>query len=242
MVRGAPDYGIYAPKSVTAVMSDMGELAARLGSIVIFDRRGDVVCLDDFESPDIQWLDTDDGVQTVRLDSTSFKSGSQACKLHNKAAAGLGVGIARSFKRLGSDRIGIEISFSNPPDTSYLDIHITHYNGVGRYLAYVQLNFSTKVVQVRISPDAWQVLDSSFKVFEENFCFTPVKLVCDFEAGKYVKLLIGNVEHDLSAYAINYAAGVATPRELVYYDLGNDATATAADIYLDDFILTQNEP
>lgn len=242
MPRGQPDFGALQVKTTGATLADMADLAVRLGSIVEYDRRGDIVCIDDFEAPVIRWLDNAGGGQTVTLSSTSFKSGSQALKLHNIAAAGLGVGIARSFKKQGTPRLGIEISFSNPPDTSYLDIHLTHYDGAIRYLAWVQINFSTEEIKVRLHGDTWQVIETALDLFEENFCFTPVKLVMDFEASKYVRLLVGEIEYDISAYTIPWIAGEVTPRELVYFDLGNDATATAADIYLDGFILTQNEP
>lgn len=242
MPRGQPDYGGFQVKTVGATLADMADLAVRLGSIVEYDRRGDIVCIDDFEEPVIRWLDTDDGVQTVRLSSTSFKSGSQALKLHNKAVAGDGIEIGKSFKKLGSSRLGIEISLSNPPDTSYFDIHLTSYDGATRRLAWVQLNFSTEEIKVRLHGDTWQVIEPNFIVFEENFCFTPVKLVLDFEAGKYVRLQVGNIEYDISAFTIPWLGSTATPREYVYFALGNDASATAADIYLDGFILTQNEP
>ncbi|GAH95398.1 unnamed protein product, partial [marine sediment metagenome] len=41
-MRGQPDYAALAPKEIAASISDMGEVAARLGSIVTYDKRGDV--------------------------------------------------------------------------------------------------------------------------------------------------------------------------------------------------------
>ncbi|KKN00279.1 hypothetical protein LCGC14_1139400 [marine sediment metagenome] len=45
MARGAPDFGAVAPRELTATVQDLGELAVRLGSPVIFDRRGTVVAI-----------------------------------------------------------------------------------------------------------------------------------------------------------------------------------------------------
>ena len=55
MPRGQADFGQYAVKEVSASISDMGEVAARLGSIDIYDKRGDVVFFDNFEGAFLRW-------------------------------------------------------------------------------------------------------------------------------------------------------------------------------------------
>lgn len=242
MSRGQPDYSGSQVKAVGVTLSDMADLAVRLGSIVEFDRRGDIVALDDFEGSVIKWLNGVEAAYTVTLDSTSVKSGSQALKLHNEAVAGVGAGIQKSFKKLGSSRLGMEISFSNPPDTSYLLLELDDYDSVKLRSIYVKFDFGEKIIQVYDHTLGFVTVEDNFRVFEENFCFTPVKLVADFETGIYERLMVGNIEYDISAYTLPWTLSTATPRELAIIDLGNDASATEADIYLDDFILTQNEP
>ncbi|GAI49683.1 unnamed protein product, partial [marine sediment metagenome] len=70
MSRGQPDYGSSAVKEVAGTLADMGELAARLSSIVEYDRRGDVVYLDDFEEPVLKWSPLAAGAGYIRLDNT----------------------------------------------------------------------------------------------------------------------------------------------------------------------------
>ena len=50
MGHGYPDYGTQGPVSTVHSIQDLGELAVRLGSIVTFDRRGNVLWLDGFDS------------------------------------------------------------------------------------------------------------------------------------------------------------------------------------------------
>ena len=56
MAHGHPDYGGAAPLATVYTLQDLAELAARLGSIDVFDRRGNVLLLDDFESGIKKWL------------------------------------------------------------------------------------------------------------------------------------------------------------------------------------------
>jgi len=55
MAHGQPDYGMYTLANTIYRLTDMGELAARLGSINTYDRRGDVIFLDSFESGLTAW-------------------------------------------------------------------------------------------------------------------------------------------------------------------------------------------
>jgi len=50
MAHGTPDWGVTASKKTIYSLHDMGELAVRLGSIVSFDRRGDVIFSDSFQN------------------------------------------------------------------------------------------------------------------------------------------------------------------------------------------------
>lgn len=55
MPRGMPDWGEYSPQEVVSKLLDNAELAARLGSPVLFDRRGTVIFMDDFNCGVNHW-------------------------------------------------------------------------------------------------------------------------------------------------------------------------------------------
>ena len=76
----------------------------------------------------------------------------------------------------------------------------------------------------------------------ENFCFTPLKMVADFSTNKFVRILLGNKEYDISSYSLYSVENYASARDRVRIQINNDITATAASIWVDDAILTQNEP
>ena len=55
MARSGPDWGLRGGKATVFPLTDMAELAARLRSIDVYDRAGDVIALDDFQSGIDQW-------------------------------------------------------------------------------------------------------------------------------------------------------------------------------------------
>jgi len=55
VAHGTPDWGVTAGARTVYQMTDLGELAVRLGSIVTHDRRGDVIFLEDFEEGMGRW-------------------------------------------------------------------------------------------------------------------------------------------------------------------------------------------
>ena len=61
MAGETPDYGRLSAQATVFPVTDLGELAARLGSIVSHDRRGDVIWLDGFEDGLDKWQPTTSG-------------------------------------------------------------------------------------------------------------------------------------------------------------------------------------
>ena len=56
MVHTLPDYTTKYKTAIVFGNLDHAELAARLGSIDIYDRRGAVIDLDNFEAPYMRWI------------------------------------------------------------------------------------------------------------------------------------------------------------------------------------------
>ena len=56
MTHGVQDFGASSGQNSTYGLTDLGELAVRLGSPVSFDRRGDVVMMETFEDGLDAWV------------------------------------------------------------------------------------------------------------------------------------------------------------------------------------------
>lgn len=242
MAHGQSDFGAYAAKTTVGSLSDMADLAVRLGSIVEYDRRGDIIALDDFEAPVLKWGKTTPGASAVVLSSESVKANAQAVKLSSDALPGLRPAIFKYFYGSGAKQLGIEISFSKLAETSNLRMRFEHSAAGGSLRGMVILDASARTcfIEDETLGDVVIASDLRFPIYEH--CFIPFKIVCDFDTGKYMRVLLGNTQYDVSAYSLKVLAYLPPEQEFVELRLGNDATATASDIYLDAFIITQNEP
>lgn len=242
MVHGQPDFGMYAPKNVVGSMADNAELAVRLNSIVSYDRRGDVAFLDDFESPVLKWTVTVAGAEYGRLDSENVRSGAQALKIHTRAAAGWGPYAVYGLAMLGDRRLGSEISFYTSAATLYLGMIIRYYDGTLQHYGMLEYDFVLGELSIW-DPVAGQVIIATgITLPTGKFAFTQMKLVVDFDNDKYVRAILGHTEYDISAYDCITAGSGFPVQDNIWLWVANDVTATPADIWLDDFILTQNEP
>lgn len=242
MARGQPDYGMYASKDVSASISDMGEVAARLGSIVTYDKRGDVVDFDNFEGPVLSWQTcTFVAGDYVKLDSTSVKSGCQAVKLHCEDADIAFGRLEKGIALLSSRRLGIEISFSNLTTAPYFDFRMFRETGTLQQRAWLRINFEDRQIALYDKDGNWlDVLATGhFRIVPHTY--HTVKLVADFTAETYSRLLFNERELDISSHALFSQASVAAPYvELFIQTSARDSLG--GDIWIDDFILTQAEP
>ena len=241
-MRGQADYGALAAKETTAAVSDMGEVAARLGSIVTYDKRGDVVDFDSCEDAVLRWAVYPGTVNDyARLDSTSVKSGSQAIRLHSDNVSGAGVTITRGIPVLASKRLGFEVSFSRLSTGVNLQLLIYYFTGVKYYLAALKLdNFIRKLYVWNIAGGWTEVADSGY-LFEMNFLFSTVKLVADFEALLYQRLLFNPYEHDISSIPLYSFLNTAAPHIMMHISL-NNLDAAGGDVWIEDIVWTQAEP
>lgn len=242
MPRGQPDFGAYQQKVVGGTLADMGELAVRLSSIVGYDRRGDVVDLDDFEDTILTWNTPATGIGYVRLDSTHSKSGSQAVQLHTDVGGVAQAEIAKYFSRFGVERLGVEFSFSEMPVGCDFLMGISRWNGVLGYRAVLWFDQTTTTLFIQGIPAVgWvPVVNFGFLRTGEQLWY-PIKVVADFVNNLYVRVLFGDTEYDMSTIALPTYGDAGGNYTLAVFTLVNTVGANH-DIWVDDFILTQNEP
>lgn len=242
MARGQPDFGMYAPKTVTAAISDMGEVAARLGSVVVYDKRGDVVDFDNFEDPALKWIKYPFiGAGSISHSSTHAKSGAQSVKVTTAAVLNDYMYIQKMMSVLGSLQLGMEISFANPLTDVYLEMLLSYYDGTNVHIAEEKINFNGGLIYV-VDDSSTDILVATLGNFGnlEHF-FHTTKFVADFATDKYVRLLISNHEYDISATSFRSSADATAPSIEIKVGTYNRLD-NARSLYLDDFILTQNEP
>lgn len=249
MPHGGPDWGTLGPISTIYTIEDMAELAVRLGSIVTFDRRGNVVWLDDFEGGINCWRAGYQGTGAgVASSAESVRNGAFSAKLTPGNAEDDYAWAGHYCPYPVVSKVGFEISFALDDDTPLLDPELkatsfTHTLRDGSYYHYAELQYlsADRKLQYRDENLAWQDLATNLLLHTYKTLFHTVKLVIDLSTQKYVRAILDNVEYDMSTLSYYYTSGTSA----AYWWQGVRAIArktTNPSVYVDDAILTQNEP
>jgi len=242
MAHGYPDWGLYTPKKTTYLLPDLAELAVRLGSIVTFDRRGDVIFLDDFEKGIQKWVFAGSGTGAGAVNSTeSARNGEFSVKLTTGDAAGDYARLTRySFPPVLS-KIGFEISFTSDANVRHHQWGIGYYDGTNVHEGHIRFDVQNSNLQYYGDDAAWHIFATDIRVYGVTYLFHTIKLVIDIENDRYTRFLFDEKSYDLSAYALNVAGSVLLPCLGMYIEITTNIAANLS-IYVDDAIITQNEP
>lgn len=242
MPRGQPDYGMYASKEVSASISDMGEVAARLGSIVTYDKRGDVIDFDNFEEPVIRWgIDPAFAGGYGRHVSDNVRSGSQAIRLHTPNVDSTYVSFYKTFGGHSSTSMGAEISFSNLSWTTMLRLFMNGETGAYFWSAEARFDNSTgKLYIVDEGDDPVEIADIG-QINLTDYLWQTMKLVLSPLTGYYKRLLFNQSEYDISDKQFVHTPSTQIPVTYVDFWLQN-VNGVGGDVRLDDFVFTEAEP
>ncbi len=240
MPHGYPDWGGATPVATVYNLQDLAELAARLGSIDTFDRRGNVIAFDDFESGIEQWRRSGAGAYSIDWDSKYAKTGGFSCRITTDSGWQATISKYIGFPVLS--KIGVEFSFSYTQNWQYLYLEVLLQDGVSAFYTGIRYNAATKMWQYRATDGSYQdIPGSSFTLSPMVEEFDTVKLVIDFSTGKYSRLLINSQVFDLSALSFYQYAAVLTP----VMNVSITVKALPGELAIgniDDVIVTQNEP
>lgn len=242
MAHGQPDYGMYQIAKTIYRLADMGELATRLGSIVTFDRRGDVVWLDDFESNINKWriFGTGTGYSAL-LSSEAARSGGLSAKLVTGITASGHIYIARYLPYPVEGNVGSEFSFVNNTDLQYIILAFDCYSGLENKEGAVRYRCSDEALDIYLPTVGFTEIATGIELVAATYFFHTLKLVVDLSTNKYVRLLLDSTSYDLSAYSISTAPSVIEPMWIFEITARNRVIGNEA-FYIDDVIITQNEP
>lgn len=221
---------------------DTGELAARLSSPVTFDRRGNVVWLDDFEGISVNWGNGGAGSgnsQVIHSDRSWTKTNSM--KLVTGASANNTSYIRKHMYFPSSTKIGIEAYFCPTASNQEISLIIYGYDGDDEYTAAVTWDPTAKKLYYMNSGGDPVELGSGFEVDSLYEYWLPIKLVIDFDTKKYVRVLSANAEWDLSAQSLKTTGSEIHPGLRLWILIKTTVNA-AKTCYVDNVIFTQNEP
>lgn len=242
MPHGSPDWGWRGPKKTTYGLDDEGELAVRLGSPVLFDRRGDVVWMTDFRHG---WGDCwgfgTAGYETRLLTGYYPRQGAYCVGLYLPVLVSGSVGIVKYLSYPVSSLVGLEATVDLPETVNYWGWHLLVRRGLTELRAYVHYNVVTDVLEYQTTAGAWVQFAAGLNLEALGLCAVTGKVVADIATEEYIRFILNEVEYPLTGAAC-YIQGAVQPRrfqaEVVAWNVDDDAMET----HVDSVIVTQNEP
>lgn len=237
-----PDYVSEMVVKHTGGYIGLEELAARLGSIVPWDLKGNIVLIEDFESELTDWADYSEGEGFSAARSSRHKySGDWSVKLTVPAAGGSLARLVKFLHYPGLLKYGAFVRWCWNEDCQVIRLMIELDSGTKEYYIEVAYDLPNTTLKVLTTGDVYSVIDSAFTLSPEGYTWYPILVTFDLEDEVYNKLYIGNVEYDLSAIPLLVKAEGANQGGLVGLIAARD-TGIAFDSYVDDIVLAKNVP
>ena len=239
---GLPDWYNIKKASAVSALGDLGELAARLGSSVTFDRRGDVIFLESFENGLIHVKTELGGAgAAVATATASARTGGYSAKLTAGSDGSKFARVRKELYPISVDRIGFEFSWARVPTNTFVRVALAYFPKGVYYYGYLQYDSLLDVWQYLDSAAAWQDLETSLVLYDDDVAYHTMKLVVDFGDNEYVRVLLDGFETDLAGVGMRGSTSALGPFVLAYVEL-TDQVAVNPYIYVDDLIVTINEP
>lgn len=223
---------------------NMGEVAARLGSAKIFERRGDVVFVDDFESSTLKWAITGSALAEnysgVRS-NVSAQSKNFSMKLNAGTVQSSYVKASHTHYLPVQKRMGVEFSFTLSPNVIDIYNSMELQTKTMKYVATFDYSPASSLFSIRKSDGNYVNIDSALVLAKDDKLFHTWKMVFDIETGMWVRGYIDNLEYDLSEYGLYLVGGSYTPQMSLQIQVWNFVVVSQYS-YIDNVIFTQNEP
>ena len=244
---GTPDYS--TPKPVGQVpigpvytLTDLAELAARLGSIDTFDRRGNVLWLDDFEDGIKKWIVTLTGGRgSVVWDAEHPHHGGFSALLTTGNVTGDMTRVSRDFPVPVVSRLGCELSCTRDEYIDNIHLELLLYDGTYKHDVDIKWIEADERWQYYGSDGLWHDLEPTMFLPSANFIFNTIKVVADFTTGYLARLIANSTLYDLSSYQYRKTGSLLEPRLEIEFDITTKLDGEAA-AHLGSVIITQNEP
>lgn len=218
------------------------ELAARLGSPMIWDKRGNLLWYEGFETALTEFENA--GGTTNRTSAYKY-SGEFSLLITTAATASSLAGITTVFAHPPLlKRIGFETVFTKHDDHEYIYIDISVYDGTTAHYPSFRIDVQNEKLQYYASGTTWTDFATGVTLEDKYgtvLLWHHLKIVFDVSTGKYVRCILNNTEYDISSYSFHTAADARSPytRIQAYTSPSINSALTS---YFDHFMLTSNEP
>lgn len=240
MPRGMPDWAEHAPQELIDKTLDNAELAVRLGSPSIYDRRGTTIFMDNFDTGTKRWTKVLTGWQNIYPQTINPFWGGYGIAYYDPAIYEYLPYTQISLPFVTQTPIGAEAVFCLTNVHSIVSIQFA-IQYAGTFTEFIfDYYANTKVVKIKIHDATFPTIASNIEVPIGDKRWFSMKLVVNPLTGYYVRGRFNNTEIDLSSYQ-GYSFSNTAPDEItVAYGMGASSAAATSN-YQGLAIVTQNE-
>ncbi len=242
MTHGTEDFGNRKQLIDVYSIQDLGELAVRLGSPVVYQRLGTVVYIEDFSNGLGRWNFGYINSGFESLETKYFLSKGFSLKLGSGATNNSTVEAVSQFQPFSLDKVGLEVSFSLESGLGEIIFQILYYTETTGYIGAVKYDpgITNKLYYLNSSGVYTAFSDELLLELYEKF-FHTCKLVVDFGSNQYVRFYLDNFSYSLGLLDLKHDT-TSTRRMFVIDIQVNNKTSGAMTGYIDNVIVTINEP
>ena len=211
MAHGAKDWSKYGAGGERYSLQDMAELAARLGSPVTYDRRGEVLWYDRMQDGTSAWEVSSGGTGGAgeSVGEKTFWPGF-ALKLTAGSTSTHLVNLSRWFSPSAPGKFGLEASVWLTAAFESFDLFIYSIYGDVSTISSIRLNKDPLELQYYGSDGLYHTVAEIAQFYQSNMMYVTAKFVGDFVTGEYIRALFGRTEYDLTGTPMQVGAGSGT--------------------------------
>jgi len=218
------------------------ELAARLGSLRVYDRRGMSILEHKFDCG--LGLFSVSGVGTGHAETLNpvyWRTGGYSVKLVGGSDGDGTAYVTASLPVLPSAAVAAEGLWSIDTVTDFVRMEVDYWDGTSLYSAKVYYDVSNEALKLYDEDGFWIAVGSGIKLNMVAGMFNYWKLVVDAMHGNYSRLLVNGVEYDASTFQLFITAASVAPRVAITFS--NYSRAGNNDVvYLDSIAASAVEP
>ena len=241
MPRGHPDWQI-DPEAIYHWMQDDAELAARMNSPYVFGREGKVIFMDDEGADIAQWDVTLSGSGAAAAnDTTRMYAGSQSIKLTPGSTLNKFVKLAKDFPYISENLVGVSGVFVFTDTDNWLKIEIAKQHE-GTAISYIVKFDKDDKVYVSSGGSYEEVIDPSTILYDDSlFYWQYFRVTIDLDDSEYERVQLNDEAISL-VKVFDSSSFMTRPDALRLFITGYDDGGTNAPIYLDNLVVTVDDP
>jgi len=242
MPHGAPDDSNVRKEQSVYSLSDLAELAARLGSVLLYRRSGDVLFMDDFENGLGAWYVGKSGTNSdAALSNDYVLSGSIAVFLDSGTGASPEVRITHTMCPPVLGRVGFAIAFSPYTGLNTTLFEIMQYDGTKLTRYGVVYDWPGQELRYRDVDGSEVAFATDVQLRSAVGLYHQTKLVVNLSTKCYVEFILNDTEYALDNVEAWQQAST-TPSSMDVSVMVRGALVVPHRCYVDNAVVTQNEP